>query len=105
MTLIELKIKDPLILKLIETGLKCKVFESDYSANLELGTPQGGILSPLLSNIYLDLFDKYMVDLAKEFQGSVDAKHRKANPIYTKYKRAKKNEYCAKNANIKNGPF
>lgn len=32
----------------------------------ELGVPQGGVLSPLLSNIYLDKFDSYMKELTIE---------------------------------------
>jgi len=57
--LIELRIKDPLVLNLIRSGLKCKIFEGNYYIKeQEIGTPQGGILSPLLSNIYLDAFDK-----------------------------------------------
>jgi len=59
MELVETRIKDPLVLKLIREGLKCKIFESYCEAKIqEPGTPPGGILSPLLSNIYLDAFDK-----------------------------------------------
>ena len=89
MSLIETRIKDPIILKLIKTGLKCKVFENNSNFSQELGTTQGGVLSPLLSNIYLDLFDKYMKDLSQEYQGTVVASKRKTNPVYNKYRRNK----------------
>lgn len=104
-SLIETKIKDKLILNLIKTGLKCRVFESNSSYIQELGTPQGGILSPLLSNIYLDLFDKYMRDLNLEYQGTVVANKRKTNPAYNKYKRMRKTNIAQKLKITRIDPF
>lgn len=46
-----------------------------------MGTPQGGILSPILSNIYLHEFDKYMEDVISEF-GSKAKDITKRNPEY-----------------------
>lgn len=82
MKILERKIQDPTILKLIRTGLKAKVFQKDQTVYVpELGTPQGGILSPLLSNIYLDELDKYMEELCVQYQGSVKPNNRKKNPV------------------------
>ena len=52
------RIADPRILKLIRQMLKAKVVMPDGTrVSTEEGTPQGGPLSPLLSNVVLDEFD------------------------------------------------
>lgn len=95
MKVLETKIQDPTILRLIRTGLKAKVFQKDQKTYIpELGTPQGGILSPLLSNIYLNELDKYMEDLCVQYQGDVKASNRKKNPEASKLLRAgRKSDY------------
>lgn len=57
--LIERRVRDPWILRLIRRWLKCSIFEQDKSMRAELSTPQGGVLSPLLANIYLHPLDKF----------------------------------------------
>jgi len=57
--LVRRRVRDPWILRLIRRWLKCSIFEQDKSMRAELGTPQGGVLSPLLANIYLHPLDKF----------------------------------------------
>jgi RNA-directed DNA polymerase len=58
---IEKEIADRRVLKLIEAYLKQGVLEGTKSyAVLEEGTPQGGVVSPLLANIYLHPVDEAM---------------------------------------------
>ena len=55
------RIADPRILKLINKWLKVSVYENgQYKSGKSnrTGTPQGGVISPLLANIYLHLIDK-----------------------------------------------
>lgn len=52
------KVKDKKILLLIRRYLQAGVLENGLIQSTEEGTPQGGPLSPLLSNIMLDDFDK-----------------------------------------------
>src|SRR5262249_19721965 len=55
---IKAKVVDGRILKLVERCLKAGVMEEQkgWSAT-EVGTPQGGVISPLLANVYLDGLD------------------------------------------------
>jgi RNA-directed DNA polymerase len=55
------KVSDGTILKLIRKFLKAGVMESGTVDESEVGSPQGGVISPLLTNIYLDYFDKKMM--------------------------------------------
>lgn len=48
------------ILRLIELWLKMGIIEKGKWVDSEIGIPQGTIISPLLSNIYLHPFDKEM---------------------------------------------
>ena len=52
------RIEDKRVLKLIRGYLRCGVMVAGVSIRSEEGTPQGGPLSPLLSNIVLDELDK-----------------------------------------------
>jgi RNA-directed DNA polymerase len=58
MARIETKISDRRMLKLIRSFLKAGVMEGGLVSPVDEGTPQGGPLSPLLSNIVLDEFDR-----------------------------------------------
>jgi hypothetical protein len=95
MIILERKIQDTTILKLIRTGLKAKVFIKNQSAYIpEVGIPQGGILSPLLSNIYLNELDKFIEKLCIQYQGNVKPANRKKNPLANKLLReGRKSEY------------
>jgi len=54
------KISDGRVLNLIERFLKSGVMHSANFYKTEVGSPQGGVISPLLSNIYLNKFDQKM---------------------------------------------
>lgn len=61
MRLIEDKgVTDKVVLHIIRRSLVAGCMEGGIAAQRAQGTPQGGPLSPLLSNIYLDVFDKEM---------------------------------------------
>jgi RNA-directed DNA polymerase len=58
MARIETRVSDRRLLKLIRSFLKAGVMEGGLVSPVDEGTPQGGPLSPLLSNIVLDEFDQ-----------------------------------------------
>lgn len=55
------RITDGSILNLLEMFLKSGVMVGSNWQKSELGSPQGGVISPLLANIYLDEFDQEMM--------------------------------------------
>jgi RNA-directed DNA polymerase len=66
------KVKDERVLKLINRYLKAGVLvDGDYQPSRE-GTPQGGPLSPLLSNVMLDDLDKELEKRGHQFARYAD---------------------------------
>lgn len=57
MKLVKMRISDKKVLKLIGKWLQAGVMEKGQVSKTDLGTPQGGVISPLLSNIYLNVLD------------------------------------------------
>ncbi|MGE5577833.1 MAG: reverse transcriptase domain-containing protein [Syntrophothermus sp.] len=56
------KIVDGSVLGLIRAWLKAGVMEDMKIKTVTTGSPQGGVISPLLSNIYLHQFDRVMTE-------------------------------------------
>jgi len=59
LSLLKRRISDRKLLDLIWKFLKAGVMEGSLFARSEAGVPQGGIISPLLANVYLNEFDKW----------------------------------------------
>jgi RNA-directed DNA polymerase len=54
------RIADGSILQLIRLFLASGVMTAEGWQESRLGSPQGGVLSPLIANVYLDAFDQFM---------------------------------------------
>lgn len=61
------RINDDRFIRLIRKFLNAGYIEDWMYHKTFSGTPQGGIISPILANIYLDKLDKYIKDYIKEF--------------------------------------
>jgi len=66
------RVKDKRVLKLIRAFLNAGVLEDGLVSPTDEGTPQGGPLSPLLSNIVLDDFDRELEQRGLNFARYAD---------------------------------
>ena len=73
------RISDERFLRLIRKFLNAGYVEDWKYNKTYSGTPQGGIVSPILANIYLDKFDKYIKEYAAKFR---KGDRRSINPEY-----------------------
>jgi group II intron reverse transcriptase/maturase len=90
------KIKDERFLNLIWKFLNAGYQDLDESRKDSLaGTPQGGIVSPILANIYLHELDEYVEQLQEELS---KGELRRPNPEYRSLQ--KRRQYLAKTGKI-----
>lgn len=71
------KIKDARLIKLVWKFLRAGYIEDWKYHTTYSGSPQGGIISPLLANIYLNELDKFAEKTAKAFYKKRDREHTK----------------------------
>nr|YP_010424016.1 hypothetical protein NQV51_mgp39 [Aspergillus sclerotioniger]USH57614.1 hypothetical protein [Aspergillus sclerotioniger] len=77
--LLKERINDERFIRLLWKSLKAGYVQFNSIKVSIIGTPQGSIISPILSNIYLNKLDKFVNDLKNEFDKGKEAR---INPEY-----------------------
>jgi group II intron reverse transcriptase/maturase len=95
LTILRQKIHDERFLRLIAGLLKAGYLEQWHYHPTLSGTPQGGVLSPLLSNIYLDHLDQYITHTL--IPAHTRGKLRRTNPAYAHLSTTIRRERKARN--------
>ena len=88
MKILKHRIRDCRILNLIWKFLRSGVMENKIFHDIHIGVPQGGIVSPLLANVYLHELDKFMKNRYTGLSQAEKTKRRrgkKANFVYVRY--------------------
>ena len=82
------RISDDRFIRLIRKFLKAGYVEDWTFHNTYSGTPQGGIVSPILANIYLDKLDKYVKEYIRHFdKGTKRRPGKESNDLANERKR------------------
>ncbi|BCG54313.1 maturase [Alistipes indistinctus] len=82
------RISDERFIRLIRKFLKAGYVEDWKFHNTYSGTPQGGIVSPILANIYLDKLDKYVKEYIRHFdKGTKRRPGKESNDLANERKR------------------
>jgi len=109
--ILECRIKDKKFLKLIKKMLKSGIMDDKKFEHSLTGTPQGGIVSPLLFNIYMLGLDEYIYEefIVRVLTENENKKLDVESPVYSKIsyetKKALKEMEKLKNKNHKTQEF
>ena len=71
---LEVKIKDSRFVNIIRSFLKAGYIEDFHYNSTLSGTPQGGIISPILANIYLHELDKKVAEIKERFDAPASSR-------------------------------
>ncbi|HGD4713954.1 TPA: reverse transcriptase domain-containing protein [Streptococcus agalactiae] len=82
-TMLSRQIQDGRFIRLIKNMLEAGCLDDWKFHKTISGTPQGGVISPLLANIYLHQFDKWVGEIPQYTRG----KKQKANSAYNRLSR------------------
>lgn len=82
------RVRDGALLRMVGKWLNAGVMEGSELRRLDSGTPQGGVISPLLANVYLhEVLDKWFADVVKPRLAGQAQLHRYADDFVVVFAR------------------